>query len=221
MTSSSRIYLLPGMGADARMYDELSSLVPGLQVIPWIPAVGGESLGDYAERMAASVAVEPADYLGGSSFGGMVALEMARHRSVEGIILIGSCRSSRALAPLLQVFNPLASLVPVSVYGMTSHLSPLAGAKFGLADSEHKRRFSEMLADADPAFIKWACGAILSWPGYEDAGVPVAAIHGGEDRLIPASRVQADRVIRGAGHLVAMTHARDVAAFMESVRGAD
>jgi len=42
-------------------------------------------------------------------------------------------------------------------------------------------------------------------------------IHGSADRLIPASRVKATHVVPDAGHLVNVTHAGEVNAFIRRV----
>jgi pimeloyl-ACP methyl ester carboxylesterase len=44
--------------------------------------------------------------------------------------------------------------------------------------------------------------------------VPVYQIHGADDELIPVKRVKADVVVAGAGHLVNVTHAEAVNAFL-------
>ena len=79
MSESPRLVLLPGMGADERMFEEQRAAFPGLIVPPWLPARKRESLRDYAARMAETIRVERPFYLGGVSMGGMVALEMARY----------------------------------------------------------------------------------------------------------------------------------------------
>jgi len=53
-------------------------------------------------------------------------------------------------------------------------------------------------------------GAAVAWPGVSTAGVPMLRVHGGADRLLPATG--ADVIVPGAGHLVALTHPQIVAA---------
>ena len=43
------------------------------------------------------------------------------------------------------------------------------------------------------------------------------AVHGSDDKLIPCSRVAADEVVPGGGHVVNLTHADAVNAFLRRV----
>src|SRR5207237_7796437 len=67
-----------------------------LMVPKWIPPQSNESLAGYAARLARQVDIAgklgPC-FIGGASFGGFVALEMARHLDAKACFLIGSVRS--------------------------------------------------------------------------------------------------------------------------------
>jgi len=67
------IVLFPGLGADARLFREEQARFPNLTVVSWIEPRGPESLADYAARMASDVSELHPSYIGGASFGGMVA----------------------------------------------------------------------------------------------------------------------------------------------------
>ena len=74
-----------------------------------------------------------------------------------------------------------------------------------------------MLRDTPPAFLRWACPALAEWAAPETSGVPVYHIHGSCDRILLRRLADPppDRVIPGAGHLVNLTHARQVNAFLK------
>ncbi len=71
-----------------------------------------------------------------------------------------------------------------------------------------------MFADSTARFVRWGIAAITAWPGAEGLAVPVYHIHGSEDELIPIQAVQPDQVIPGGGHLINVTHAAEVNAFL-------
>ena len=75
--STARLIMLPGLGADERLFEPQRAAFPGLEVPPWLPHEPEESLDAYARRMAATIWPSEHFYIGGASFGGMVALEMA------------------------------------------------------------------------------------------------------------------------------------------------
>jgi pimeloyl-ACP methyl ester carboxylesterase len=85
-------------------------------------------------------------------------------------------------------------------------MSAMIARWFGATSEEHRELFAAML-DATPLpFLRWACRAILSWPGVIELPTPVRHIHGDRDRIIPVRRVNADRIVPGAGHLLTLTH---------------
>ena len=73
-----------------------------------------------------------------------------------------------------------------------------------------------MFKESDSRFMHWALQAILRWEPAPLEGVHVFQIHGRRDRLIPASRVEADELIPDGGHLINVTHAREVNRFIRS-----
>ena len=94
-----QLILLPGLGADHRLLEPQRRAFPQLIVPPWIPPRKNESLPDYAARMAETVTPsrDVPLVLGGVSFGGMLAYEMARHLKPDAVVLIASCRNRRGL----------------------------------------------------------------------------------------------------------------------------
>ena len=92
-----QLILLPGLGADHRLLEPQRAAFPQLVVPPWIPPRKRESLPQYAARMAETVTPsrDVPLILGGVSFGGMLAYEMARYLKPDAVVLIASCRTRR------------------------------------------------------------------------------------------------------------------------------
>jgi hypothetical protein len=94
----TRLVLLPGLGTTGQLLEPQQRDFPHLEVPPWLEPHDGETLPAYGRRMAASLGGSGPDLvLGGVSFGGMVAFEMARHVSTRCVVLIASCATGRAL----------------------------------------------------------------------------------------------------------------------------
>ncbi len=200
------LFVLPGIGGDERLFDGQRA-VRDIRSINWIlPAHPREPLTDYAARLAREVhLLEPFD-LGGSSFGGMIALELARHLAPRHVFLFGSCRSPEAVAPLLRALRSLAAIAPDRLLHPPKMLQPLVARWFGASTPSDVDLFARMLAATPPAFLRWASNAVFSWPGVLELPIRIHHVHGDRDRLIPLRRVQPDRVIAGAGHLLNLTH---------------
>jgi pimeloyl-ACP methyl ester carboxylesterase len=189
-------------------------------VPPWIPPRQNESLPDYAARMAEGVKVSRDSrlILGGVSFGGMLACEMSRHLKPDAVVLIASCRDPRALGVLYRSGHVLLPLLPVQFWGLAKLLaSP--------ATRLRRRSFAErdvivrMFRESDSRFMHWVLRAILRWEPTPLEAVRVLQIHGRRDLLISARRVNADQVIPDGGHIINVTHAKAVNAFLRNACG--
>jgi pimeloyl-ACP methyl ester carboxylesterase len=211
---TATVALFPGLGADQRLFDGQRQVLPDLVVPRWPEPTEGESLADFAGRIAASLQLPEGSHVGGSSFGGMVALELARLVRPQSVFLIGSCRHPGAVrSPSVVAW--LGRVLPISAFRPRRWLRPFIFLAFGWPPSATRETLWSMALDASPRFLKWGLQAIASWVP-SPVSVPVHHVHGAADRLIPVRRVQADLVVPGAGHLLSMTHVLDVNEFLLS-----
>ena len=190
------------IGADARLFHRQLSLNAHIEVPPWIEPVDTESLAEYAARMTDTIQTRPPFYLGGCSFGGMIALEVARHIEPKAIILMGSCRTPISVNQALLGIAPLARLMPKWMLRLSSHCSPQS--------IQHDVGVSSKM-------LRWGPRAIIRWKGVSYSNSRIHQIHGGCDRIIPARNVAADQIVRTAGHLINLTHSEDVNRFITDV----
>ncbi len=213
--AANSLLLLPGMGADARMFQPQLQAFPELQVPAWIPPEHRETLVHYAERMAESVQLHPDALIGGASFGGVVALEMTAFLSIPKCILIGSLRSP---AGLRRSYLRLRSMSGCSTFAPLAARACLGTA--GLLCGPTLRGVLRQLAAADGRFLSWAVRALLEWnPSAKIANVSIRQIHGQRDWLLPARISQADLIVPRAGHLLSLTHPHEVNEFINSQIG--
>lgn len=200
------LYVLSGIGGDARLFDAQRA-VREIRPIAWIAPEGRETLAHYAQRLAHELHIDEPFDLGGASFGGMAALEVARHLAPENVFLFGSCRSPRSVSPMLRRL-PLIEPPRIGL--------PLIARWMGATKREHVKIFEEMFEATPIEFVRWAAQAVFSWEGVDELPMPVHHIHGDHDRVIPIRGVNADRVVEGAGHLLTLTHAAVVNEFIAS-----
>jgi pimeloyl-ACP methyl ester carboxylesterase len=203
-----RMILLPGLGADARLLAPQQAAFPGIVVPAWQEPRANESLPSYAARLATRFSPGPDDIIGGVSFGGMLALEIARHYPVRAVIIIASCRHPRAIAPMTRRFARVGLKFPLP--GAASRLAPLAVGALGPMGEADRRVILDMAEAVPFSFIRWGARAILDWQGCESLTFPVLHIHGKRDRIILCRAVGPDIAIEGAGHVVNLTHADKV-----------
>ena len=88
-----RLYLIPGVATDRRIFAALT--LPGytLVYLDWIQPTENETIQSYAQRMVACLEGDEAPILIGYSFGGIVAQEMAKLVTDATVILISSIKS--------------------------------------------------------------------------------------------------------------------------------
>jgi pimeloyl-ACP methyl ester carboxylesterase len=197
------ILLLPGMAADAGMFEPQRAAFPNLSAPSWIDPLPQESLRHYADRFAQRLDPGRPCIVGGVSFGGIVALEMASRLKASACVLISSVRSPSEFPLSYQVLR-LASL------SSPSHLGWLAGCVGELSAPSLPRgtvRRLQRLSAPRSAFLRWATWAVLRWQSSLAARrVRVLQIHGDCDRTFPIRHVRPDVVVQGGGHLLSLTH---------------
>jgi len=209
-TGRSPLILLPGVGGDAHLFARQRAAFPELVVPSWIEPERNESLVDYAARFAKVIDPGQACFIGGMSFGGVVAIEVATHLLTRECYLFGSVRSPREIPKRLRFFTYFTDLIMIPKW-----LSPLALRIGGRRLSPAIRGTLHKLKDADGRFLRWASKALLKW--QPSAGVQqlrIVQIHGDRDRVFPVRRVTADKVVAGAGHMVSMTRSKEVNQFL-------
>lgn len=188
---------------------------PQLIVPPWLPATPGESLGDYARRMAKAVDPGGPCVVGGTSFGGFVAVEMARLLNCRGCILISSARSAARLPRRVRWLRLVSPVFAPWSYRFAVAATPTISRVLKPFVRPAVTRFLRHVARSDAEFLRWATYATLRWRSDGECPVPIRHVHGGRDFTLPPRGVGADEIIDGGGHLIVMTHAARVNAFVQ------
>jgi pimeloyl-ACP methyl ester carboxylesterase len=205
------LILLPGMAADGRLFRHQRTALPCICTPDWIAPLDREPLADYAQRFAQAITPGRRCFVGGASFGGLVALEMAAHLQAEACFLVASVRSNREFPWRLRALRPVATLGPTGL-GQVAALVARSLAPFlpGVVVGRLKR-----LSNPQSTFLRWASWAALTWqPSARTRGVRVFQIHGSADRTLPVRHTCPDVVVAGAGHLLPFTHPEAVNEFI-------
>jgi pimeloyl-ACP methyl ester carboxylesterase len=218
MAEGPTLLLFPGLGADARVFEPQRPIPAHIEAVEWPePASESETLAQYAARIASGIRPRPNLYVGGVSLGAMVALEVARPLGARGVFLIGGCRSYRQIAPLFRAVLALGGMMPLAAVRAAVAASPLALKVFEHLDAGQIALMTRVLRDHSLGHIRWSCRALLKWQCCaQPPTVPVYAIHGERDEVVPLRNVKPDQVIPGGHHLINLSHSRDVNAFIEA-----
>jgi pimeloyl-ACP methyl ester carboxylesterase len=210
-----RLVLFAGLGADERLFAPQRRLRAAIEVVRWIDPLPRESFAGYGRRIAQTIRSPRPFYIGGVSLGGMIALEVARHVNPLAVILISSCRSCADLPRWGRAGRGLVRVVPAWFQKWANVRCPVALRALGACEARDRELILQMIRDTPAAFLKWGLSGALRWRGVDGFDVPVYQIHGDCDRTIPCPASGIDRVIAGGGHLISLTHAEEVNAFIE------
>jgi pimeloyl-ACP methyl ester carboxylesterase len=219
--SQPTLVLFTGLAADERLLEPQRSLPYELVVPPWIEPREGESLPQFARRMAESVRWPQRFVVGGVSFGGMIAAEIASDLKPNGVLLIASCLSSRSIPSMYRFINALCKAVPDPALRFGATFSrPFLNIFRSLSDDD-QRVMADMLHKTPLPRLRRLAQMVLTWEGTAELPCPRMWIHGEGDLVIPLRKVRPDVVIPAAGHLVNWTHREEVNAiirrFVESL----
>ncbi len=147
----------------------------------------------------------------------MLAYEIARHVKPQAVVLIASCRTRQGIRGFFRAAGHLWPIVPSGAFKVAKFISIPALRMFGELMPEHRRLCAQMFSETDSRFMHWAISAILNWNPVPLVQTPVYQIHGAHDRIIPLKCVAPDEILPHGGHLINLTHADAVNAFIQNV----
>jgi pimeloyl-ACP methyl ester carboxylesterase len=140
------LYMFPGLAADRRLFLKQTAALPNLRVIDWPAPLSTETFDQFAERAAESIDATCDFFLGGVSFGGMVAASLANRLRPRAVFLIASAKSSAGIPPWFYPLARLSGLLPPQLGKSLVDQIPLVPLAFGPLTSEAK----EVLNHTDP-----------------------------------------------------------------------
>lgn len=212
--ASERFILMPGLGADERLL--LPQRTAGLDFeVPALPIPDqGESLTAYASRIRDQIKLDGPCVVGGVSFGGMIACELARQCDCRALILISSCRSPAVLPRRFQIMEVFSRLIPDMIARKRCILSGYLIARAEKLTDSQRRQIVSMSNETPVKLVRRGARMIFDWTGLQSDPCPVYHIHGARDPIIPSDRVSADTIVSDGGHLINLTHARTVNEFI-------
>jgi pimeloyl-ACP methyl ester carboxylesterase len=206
------LFLLSGLGADKRVFDFLDLSDYSIHHINWIIPLQKESMAGYATRLLPQVTSDK-PVLIGVSFGGMIALEIAKLISVEKVILISSAKSPNAIPSYFKLIPKLKleKWVPPASFKKPNEIFFWL---FGVTSKEHKALLASIMKETDEVFLNWAIDAVTRW-GNSTSSNHVIQIHGTKDRILNVQN--ADYLVNGGGHLMVVTQASEVSVILKKI----
>ncbi|QKJ30063.1 alpha/beta hydrolase [Mucilaginibacter mali] len=206
----ARIFLIPGLGADKRIYKNIKAGGPDdeLIYIDWIEPSRGDTLSDYAQQLINKYNIRDNDIVIGNSLGGMLGVEIANKVKLNKVILISSIKSINEAPFYFKLFKylPVHRLIPG---GLFAKMGGLIAPIFGKMYSVDAYMFNSMLQNTSPVFIKWAMGAALHW---QNKTIPQNLYHitGDHDQVFNYREIKGATIIKGGTHIMIFDRAREI-----------
>jgi pimeloyl-ACP methyl ester carboxylesterase len=209
MPTKTPIYLISGLGADARIFQNID--FENLQYfkdkqplepvhIHWISSEKNETIAEYARRLSAQITTENPIVLG-VSFGGIMAAEIAKQLPCAHIILVATVKTRSEIAFLYRFLGALKlhKILPMALY---KYANPVTNWFFGMKTNEEKVLLKNILQDTDTAFLRWAIDAVLTWQN-ETPPENCTHFHGTNDHIFPIKNLETQHIsVENGGHLM-------------------
>lgn len=204
--------MLSGLGADKRVFDFLDLHGFKLIHIDWIKPLEDEKIESYAHRLLLQIKTSRPTMIG-VSFGGIIAIEIAKQIEINKLILISSVKTKADIPFRYRLAGNLwmNKLIPAPLYRKANFVVYWL---FGIRKKKEKELLKTIMDDADNDFVDWATNEIVTWENEKQ--VPnVVTIHGTADRIFPFK--EADHKVEHGGHLMVVSKADEVSRILRSI----
>lgn len=204
------VYLIPGLGADKRMYIPQLKVLSNAAVLEHLPAIKKQSLTDYAQRLAEHINTREPFALVGTSLGGMISLELTRFVEPQKVVLISTVKSRQELPYFIRSMKYLRLHKALSGNFYKRFNNLMATRLDSRGDSVIADVIKAMSRDTPPEFIEWAVDAVIHWQPPHHVDVPVYHLHGTNDSLFPVNRIKDALHVKGGSHVMNMSKSKEV-----------
>ena len=208
MSHPLNVYLIPGMGADHRLYERVRIEHGNVHFLNWKPHGKSRTLAEYSEIMASYVTTQN-NVIVGSSMGGMMAVELSRIVKPLSTILLSAPTGWHEFPPLLRAVHRTRIQHVLSPKQVLS-VSWLADTFMGFKDDNHRVLFYEMLRGNGKEFMHFSVKAILDWRNTEPPRGDYIQIVGSKDKLFKTHRMNNPIVLEGSGHFTTFEKANEL-----------
>ncbi len=210
--------LIPGLGVDHRYFANIIDLLPDLQVLEFEELRAGETIEQYAERLRHQIQAHGPIVLGGVSFGGMLASIMCRQVNPVALVLMSSAPGPDGLRYSVRVFEWMTRFWPVTLLQWVRRLGSRALQRLEPLPPDQVENFKAMFGQANLQHIRAGGRMIMNWRDPPPISCPRFHIHGSRDPLMSAAKVGATHIVRGAGHMMNLTHPEELRNFIREVQ---
>jgi pimeloyl-ACP methyl ester carboxylesterase len=211
MEQAKELFLFSGLGADERIFQNLNFKNNKVTFIKWIDPLNNETIENYALRISKQVTAANAVLIG-VSFGGIMAIEVAKHIPTDKIIIISSVKNKHEIPFYFRwaaAIN-LHLLLPINYLKRANTISYWL---FGANTQTEKTLLKDILLQTDSTFLKWALAKIGKWQNLLTL-TNLLHIHGTADKILPINFTKPNYKIKGGGHFMSLNKHTEIEAIL-------
>lgn len=205
---TSTIYLLPGQGADHRLFSKFDFPNHKVVDIKYHIPEKGTKMENYAKELAVQIDTTEKYILIGTSIGGMISSEMYEFLNPEKVIVISSAKNNEELPGRynFQKKIPIYKLVAPGVARLGAMImQPIVEPD----RKNNKDIFKSMLKDKNKYYMSRSIAMIMEWE-KDNHREEIIHIHGDDDSTIPIKNVSCNYTIKGGSHMMTLTRADEI-----------
>ncbi len=204
---AKELYLFSGLGADERVFQQLDFSGLSITYVKWIIPHDTDTIEQYATRLLDQITTTKPTLIG-LSFGGLIAVEVAKQIDTEKIILIASAKTKDEIPFYYRFAGRLGlhKLLPIRLLKSTNFITNWF---FGASSTLEKQLLKQILIDTDPTFLKWAIDKVARWSNQTQTE-NIFHIHGTRDKILPFMFVSCNSTIKNGGHLMILNKAGEL-----------
>src|ERR1700744_5820637 len=211
----SKIFLIAGLGADTRIYNNIDLHDHEVVPIDWIEPNQLDTLTTYSQKIINQYHITSKSVIIGNSLGGMLAIEIAKLMPINKVILISSIKTSDEEPWYFGFFRklPIYKLIP---HGLMTSSGVLIELMFGKMKPDNLWLFKDMLKKQSPAFLKWAMSATIKW---KNQIVPPNVYHitGDKDAVFSCKRIKNATIVKGGTHIMIFDQAKKINKLLKDI----
>ncbi|MBM0742268.1 alpha/beta hydrolase [Phormidium sp. CLA17] len=209
------VYFMSGLGTDERVFRLLKCEGYRPVHIHWLQPERGEAMQAYAKRLTAQIHADR-PIIVGLSFGGMMAVEIAKQIETEKVILISSTKTACEVPPYFRMFRwfPIHRVFPFKSLLWVEYW--IAYWFFSLSTVDERQMLKAILRDIDPHFLKWSLHQVVTW---KNNVIPenLQHIHGSSDRIFLMRFLKDVIRLEKGGHLMVVNQAAEISTLLEKI----
>jgi len=206
--SEHKIYLVPGVATDRRVYRALDLQGRPFEYLDWLEPEKKETIEHYAERMAERVDPNCTPVILGYSFGGMVSIEMAKLLNPTATIVMASIKHYQE-RPMAMFFMSMVGLHRAMPSRIGKRFAPIYKWMNDPRNEDEHFFIENCVKDMCHKHTDWALHQAINWRN-EWQPRNLHHIHGTDDRIFPYRYIKNAIPIQGGSHLMMLNRSEEI-----------